>query len=164
MDRQWKQRGEMMPERGMKKRLRELDMADIGMRDREDPGKGRFQGAGEGLTGVSEDVDDHHLNENPVKKDGKQRGYPAADVQAHRKRPDGDDEEEDSLDEFVDMRAPRVQLARKPKAFLDKQRELRSKTDDPATLLMMDYLDLHFEEICRRLQKIYKSLRTGAKE
>ncbi len=160
-----------MPERGMKKRLREWDMADIGMRDSEDPGKGRFQGAGEGLPGESKGVDDHHINENPAKKsilellreeDGKQRGCPAADVQAHRKRPDDDEEEEDSLDDFVDMRAPRVQLARKPKAFIDKQRELRSKTDDPATLRMMDYLD--FEEICRRLQKIYKSLRTGANE
>ncbi len=56
---------------------------------------------------------------------------------------------------------PRLQLTRKPKALIKRQREMREATDDPAEHRSMDYTDMALAEVKRCLQRLYTEMTQG---
>ena len=69
-----------------------------------------------------------------------------------------DEKEEEEGGEEVKAKGLRIQMSRKSKAFLDERTRLRQHARDtglPSVTLTFDYLDMHFEELSRKLQKLY---------
>ncbi len=56
---------------------------------------------------------------------------------------------------------PKLQLTRKPKALIERQKELREATDDPAEHRSMDYNDIILAEVKRCLQRLFTEMTRG---